>query len=148
MAKYEILAIVNGKLGETEAEKVLADSLKLINKSKNFKETKLGLKNLAYVIAGHDKGWYIQYNFESDDTAAINEFSRVTKLNKDVIRFLVINLDKDYGANALNNPNKVKKAKAKKDAYDKRIERIRAEKAAIEEANAKLEEINKISEAK
>ena len=132
MAKYEILAIVNGKLGETEAEKVLADSLKLINKSKNFKETKLGLKNLAYVIAGHDKGWYIQYNFESDDTAAINEFSRVTKLNKDVIRFLVINLDKDYGANA----------------YDKRIERIRAEKAAIEEANAKLEEINKISESK
>lgn len=146
MSNYEILLVVRGDLGEKEAKDSLKDLVKIVNKNKDFKETELGLKDLAYKIEGFEKGWYIQLNFSTKIPSEIAEFNRLAKLNKDVIRFLVINLDKDYGARALANPKKVKKAQRQANIYKKRMER----KAAIKEIadEVKTTVVNQAAEVK
>ena len=146
MSNYEILLVVRGDLGKKEAKDTLKDLVKIVNKNKDFKETELGLKDLAYKIEGFEKGWYIQLNFSTKIPSEIAEFNRLAKLNKDVIRFLVINLDKDYGARALANPKKVKKAQRQANIYKKRMER----KAAIKEIadEVKTTVVNQTAEVK
>ena len=139
MSNYEILLVVRGDLGKKEAKDTLKDLVKIVNKNKGFKETELGLKDLAYKIEGYDKGWYIQLNFSTKIPSEIAEFNRLAKLNKDVIRFLVINLDKDYGARALANPKKVKKAQRQANIYKKRMERKAVVKEIADEVKATVE---------
>ena len=139
MSIYEILLVVRGDLGKKEAKDTLKDLVKIVNKNKDFKETELGLKDLAYKIEGFDKGWYIQLNFSTKIPSEIAEFNRLAKLNKDVIRFLVINLDKDYGARALANPKKVKKAQRQANIYKKKMERKAAVKELTDEVKATVE---------
>lgn len=148
MAKYEILTIVKGGLAESEVNKALANLSKIVDHNKDFKSTSLGLKDLAYPIAGQEKGWYTVYNFSTKVPSEISEFNRQAKLNKNVIRFITINLDKDYGANALANPNKVKKAKEKAKAYKERIAKIQAEKEAAKEVMTTVEAANEANESK
>ena len=146
MSNYEILLVVRGDLGEKEAKETLKDLVKIVNKNKDFKETELGLKDLAYKIEGFDKGWYIQLNFSTKIPSEIAEFNRLAKLNKDVIRFLVINLDKDYGARALANPKKVKKAQRQANIYKKKMERKAAVKELTDEVKGTVE--NQAAEVK
>lgn len=146
MSNYEILLVVRGDLGKKEAKDTLKDLVKIVNKNKDFKETELGLKDLAYKIEGFDKGWYIQLNFSTKIPSEIAEFNRLAKLNKDVIRFLVINLDKDYGARALANPKKVKKAQRQANIYKKKMERKAAVKELTDEVKDTVE--NQATEVK
>ena len=146
MSNYEILLVVRGDLGKKEAKDTLKDLVKIVNKNKDFKETELGLKDLAYKIEGFDKGWYIQLNFSTKIPSEIAEFNRLAKLNKDVIRFLVINLNKDYGARALANPKKVKKAQRQANIYKKKMERKAAVKELTDEVKGTVE--NQAAEVK
>lgn len=146
MSNYEILLVVRGDLGKKEAKDTLKDLVKIVNKNKDFKEIELGLKDLAYKIEGFDKGWYIQLNFSTKIPSEIAEFNRLAKLNKDVIRFLVINLDKDYGARALANPKKVKKAQRQANIYKKKMERKAAVKELTDEVKGTVE--NQAAEVK
>ena len=146
MSNYEILLVVRGDLGKKEAKDTLKDLVKIVNKNKDFKETELGLKDLAYKIEGFDKGWYIQLNFSTKIPSEIAEFNRLAKLNKDVIRFLIINLDKDYGARALANPKKVKKAQRQANVYKKKMERKAAVKELTDEVKGTVE--NQAAEVK
>jgi len=146
MSNYEILLVVRGDLGKKEAKDTLKDLVKIVNKNKDFKETELGLKDLAYKIEGFDKGWYMQLNFSTKIPSEIAEFNRLAKLNKDVIRFLVINLDKDYGARALANPKKVKKAQRQANIYKKKMERKAAVKELTDEVKGTVE--NQAAEVK
>ena len=146
MSNYEILLVVRGDLGKKEAKDTLKDLVKIVNKNKDFKETELGLKDLAYKIEGFDKGWYMQLNFSTKIPSEIAEFNRLAKLNKDVIRFLVINLDKDYGARALANPKKVKKAQRQAIIYKKKMERKAAVKELTDEVKGTVE--NQAAEVK
>lgn len=146
MSNYEILLVVRGDLGKKEAKDTLKDLVKIVNKNKDFKETELGLKDLAYKIEGFDKGWYIRLNFSTKIPSEIAEFNRLAKLNKDVIRFLVINLDKDYGARALANPKKVKKAQRQANIYKKKMERKAAVKELTDEVKGTVE--NQAAEVK
>ena len=146
MSNYEILLVVRGDLGKKEAKDTLKDLVKIVNKNKDFKEIELGLKDLAYKIEGFDKGWYMQLNFSTKIPSEIAEFNRLAKLNKDVIRFLVINLDKDYGARALANPKKVKKAQRQANIYKKKMERKAAVKELTDEVKGTVE--NQAAEVK
>ena len=146
MSNYEILLVVRGDLGKKEAKDTLKDLIKIVNKNKDFKETELGLKDLAYKIEGFDKGWYMQLNFSTKIPSEIAEFNRLAKLNKDVIRFLIINLDKDYGARALANPKKVKKAQRQANIYKKKMERKAAVKELTDEVKGTVE--NQAAEVK
>ena len=146
MSNYEILLVVRGDLGEKEAKETLKDLVNIVNKNKDFKETELGLKDLAYKIEGFEKGWYTQLNFSTKIPSEIAEFNRLAKLNKDVIRFLIINLDKDYGARALANPKKVKKAQRQANIYKKKMERKAAVKELTDEVKGTVE--NQAAEVK
>ncbi|MDR2823464.1 MAG: 30S ribosomal protein S6, partial [Mycoplasmataceae bacterium] len=136
MAKYEIMLVVDGTLEETAAKDNVSELIKLIDKSKDFKVTELGLKTMAYEIRKMNKAWYFLYNFESDVPPIIAEFRRLALINKSVLRHLIINLEKDYGYRAINNPKKVKKSQEKRKHFDERQIRIKAERELKEKAQA------------
>lgn len=129
MAKYEIMLVINGKLNEADANKAAGELKALIstNDTKNLKETPYGLKTMAYSINKTNQGFYYQYNFETEIPAVVNEFRRLALINKNVLRHLIINLEKDYGYRAINNPKKVKKSAKKLVIYTEKKKRLEAE---------------------
>ncbi len=135
MAKYEIMLIVSGSLEETAADKVADEILTSLKKTK-VETKKYGSRKLAYIINKNDHGYYYQYNFETDEVPLINEFRRLCLINKNVLRHLIINLEKDYGYRESNNPKKVA-------AAQKRAEITAERKAQYEKAKeARMAEMN------
>jgi small subunit ribosomal protein S6 len=64
-------------------------------------------------------------------------------INKSVLRHLIINLEKDYGHRAINNPKKVKVSEVKAKKFKERMARIKSERDAREKAQSELAEIKK-----
>lgn len=96
MNKYEIMFIVRPDVDEETRnvtvkalEKALVDNKATITLSKE-----LGQKDFAQPIKKFNSGFYYLYNIESVDDSSVNEFSRVARINENVIRYLVLNLDK------------------------------------------------------
>lgn len=96
MRKYEIMFIVRPDCDEAtmknvvkKLEKALTDNKAIITLSKE-----LGQKEFAYEIKKFKSGYYFLYNIEAKDDAAIKEFDRVSRIDENVVRHLVINLDK------------------------------------------------------
>lgn len=96
MRKYEIMFILKPTLEEAvikstvkKLEKTLTDNKTTITLSKE-----LGQKDFAYEINGFKSGFYFLYNIESSSDATIKEFNRVARIDENVVRHLVINLDK------------------------------------------------------
>ena len=96
MQNYEIMFIVRPDIDESSVkntvkslEKVLTDCKAKITLSKE-----LGQKEFAYEIKKFKSGYYFLYNIEVNDDAAVKEFNRVARIDENIIRHLVINLDK------------------------------------------------------
>ena len=96
MRNYEIMFIVRPDVEETTVkntvkvlEKVLTDRKAKITLSKE-----LGQKEFAYEIKKFKSGFYFLYNIEANDDEAIREFDRVARIDENVVRHLVLNLDK------------------------------------------------------
>ena len=96
MRKYEIMFIVRPDLEENavketvrKLEKTLTDNKAVITLSKE-----LGQKEFAYEIKGFKSGFHYLYNIDSNNDAAIKEFDRVARIDENVVRHLVLNLDK------------------------------------------------------
>ena len=96
MRKYEIMFIVRPDCDEStmknvvkKLEKALTDNKAIITLSKE-----LGQKEFAYEIKKFKSGYYFLYNIEANDDAAIKEFDRVARIDENVVRHLIINLDK------------------------------------------------------
>ena len=137
MSKYEICTIINGALTESEAKAALAKISKTVSKNKDYKEESLGLKDLAYEINHVKKGWYTILYFSSTIPNEIAEFDRLAKLSTDMIRHMIINLDKDYGANPASNPKRVKKANKQNALYKAKQKKLAEEREKMAEvANA------------
>ncbi|MDR2369651.1 MAG: 30S ribosomal protein S6 [Mycoplasmataceae bacterium] len=143
MAKYEIMLLVDGSLDENSAKTSIKELLDIIDKNEKFEFTNLGLKDMAYTIRRQNKSWYFQYNFESNVPTQIAEFRRLALINKAVLRHLIINLEKDYGHRAINNPKKVKISQYKAKRFKDKQARIKAEREAREKAQSELLEIKK-----
>ena len=79
----------SGKATKEDLEKVLTDNKATITLSKE-----LGQKEFAYEIKKFKSGYYFLYNIESSDDAAVKEFDRVARIDENVVRHLIINLDK------------------------------------------------------
>ena len=96
MTSYEIMFIVRPTLSEEEIKGVSASFEKVLtdNGAKNVKVKELGQKEFAYEIKKFKSGYYFLYNIESSDDAAVKEFDRVARIDENVVRHLVINLDK------------------------------------------------------
>ena len=93
--KYEIMFIVIPNLEEAATkevakkfEKVLTDNGAKVTSSKD-----LGQKELAYEINKHKTGYYFLINVESD-AEAIKEFDRLATISEELIRHIIVKLDK------------------------------------------------------
>ena len=96
MKNYEIMFIVRPDIDENAVkdtvkvlEKVLTDHKAKITLSKE-----LGQKEFAYEIKKFKSGYYFLYNIETSDNESINEFDRIARIDENVVRHLIVNLDK------------------------------------------------------
>ncbi|MGM9882363.1 MAG: 30S ribosomal protein S6 [Bacilli bacterium] len=96
MKNYEIMFIVRPDIEESAVkntvkalENVLTDHKAKITLSKE-----LGQKEFAYEIKKFKSGYYFLYNIEAMDDAAIKEFDRVARIDENIVRHLIVNLDK------------------------------------------------------
>lgn len=96
MRKYEIMFIVKPDLEEKavkdtvkKLEKALTDNKAVITLSKE-----LGQKEFAYEIKGFKSGFYYLYNIDSNTDAAVKEFDRIASIDENVVRHLVLNIEK------------------------------------------------------
>ncbi len=129
MAKYEIMLVVSGSIDEKAAAKVAGEVTTSIKDCK-AKVTEYGSKQLAYKIKNDTTGYYFQYNFDCTSPAAIAEVRRLCNINKNVLRSLIINLEKDYGYRASVNPKKVERNKKTAEIHAQKKAEIEKMKAA------------------
>ena len=96
MTKYEIMFIVKPNLEESEIKKTVKALEKTLTdtKTKITLSKELGQKEFAYEIKKFKSGYYYLYNVETSSETAIKEFDRIASLNENVLRHLIINLDK------------------------------------------------------
>ena len=96
MRKYEIMFIVKSDTTEEERKEIVSNLENAFTKNKATitLSKELGQKELAYEIKKCKSGFYYLYNIESNDDAAVKEFKRLAKIEENVIRDLVLNLDK------------------------------------------------------
>ncbi len=92
MRKYEIMYIIRPTVDENGMKSVIEDVNKIFADfdSKVVSTEEQGLKDLAYEIQKHRKGYYVLLKVEATSDA-INEFNRKVRINENIIRFLVIN---------------------------------------------------------
>ena len=90
MKKYEIMFILSANLDD-EARKNEIAKLQGVLESNGLKvsDTKeLGVKDLAYPIKKQTKGFYAVFSIEGK-ADGLNEFTRLAKLDANVIRHLI-----------------------------------------------------------
>lgn len=91
MRKYEIMYIIRPTVLEDE-RKALIEELNAIFESNGSAVTNVdewGMKELAYEIEDHKKGYYVVLEVQSTDEAR-REFERVIRIKEDVIRHIII----------------------------------------------------------
>lgn len=94
MHKYEIMYIVRPDL-EAEATEAVIESFNNTLETQGAtveKTDKWGLRELAYDIQKHSKGYYVVLNVEAPG-AAIDEFTRLARISEDIIRFITVRDD-------------------------------------------------------
>ncbi len=95
MGKYEIMYILTATLEEEARKAEIAKLEGILTAQKcQVKETReWGLRDFAYPMKKLTKGYYVILKV-TGEAAGLNEFSRLAKLDSNVIRFL-ITVDKD-----------------------------------------------------
>ena len=93
--KYEILFIVRPDLEEAAIKDVFKkfETVLVDNGAQVLSSKEMGQKELAYEIKKHKTGYYFLINVESD-VKAINEFDRLALISEEIIRHLIVKLDK------------------------------------------------------
>lgn len=92
MRKYEIMILLNEEFNDSELKTWVFNYAKTLRKFNvcDISVISRGKHNLAYTIKNKNKGNYIQLNFSSMPKY-INNFSKILKLDSNVLRFLVLN---------------------------------------------------------
>lgn len=95
MFKYELMFIVKPDLEEANIKKVGEDMKALVeaNEAKVLEFKEMGQRELAYDIKGYKNGYYFLIVIEASNAKAIDEFSRVSLINENIIRHLVVKTD-------------------------------------------------------
>ena len=95
MRKYEIMFIVRPDLEEANI-KTIADNMKTTLESNSAKVVdvkEMGQRDLAYEINKHKKGYYFLYVVNTT-AEVIKEFNRLANVNENIIRHLIIKVEK------------------------------------------------------
>ena len=95
MALYESTIILRPDLATNEVEKIAGDFEEVIsnNQGKVVEKQLLGLRELAYKVHKHKKGYYVFFGLEGNGDTIL-ELKRKYKINENVIRDLTVNVDK------------------------------------------------------
>lgn len=91
MKKYEVMYIVRPTLDVEEVKQVVSN-LNNVLTSNGATITELkehGLKDLAYEIEKHKKGYYVWLLTEATPEA-VNELDRVIRINENLIRHIIV----------------------------------------------------------
>ncbi len=91
MTKYEIMYIIRPTLSE-EDRKALIEELEGVFTSRDseiIKRDEWGMRELAYEIEKHTKGYYVVLDVNATQEARA-EFERILGLKEDIIRHLII----------------------------------------------------------
>lgn len=90
-SKYELVVIIRPNLPENVRMGIESKLIEFLESDGTSidKVDNWGKKNLEYNISGYSEGYYILFVFNSD-SAKINQLNKEIKLNKDIIRFLIV----------------------------------------------------------
>lgn len=95
MATYEILYIIRPNIEEADKsalvsrfDSILTDNGATITESKDWEK-----RRLAYEIQNFKEGLYHIVNVEASDDTALREFDRLSKINADILRHMIVKTD-------------------------------------------------------
>ena len=90
MKKYEIMYILRADLEDASRKKEVEKLHNILTKNgvKITKVDEWGVKDFAYEIKDQKKGYYVVLKVLADANQ-LNEFSRLIRIDENVIRFLV-----------------------------------------------------------
>jgi small subunit ribosomal protein S6 len=116
MKKYEVMYIIRPSVEGEAVKKIVTDFSNLFT---NFKSTvvelkELGLKDLAYEIDHHQKGYYVWMLVEANNDA-INEFNRVVRINESILRFIVVKEGEKSNEQSFTSRSDYKRPRTKSD---------------------------------
>lgn len=90
--KYEITYIVRPDIDDAAKtalvdrfDKILTDNGAEVIDSKDWSK-----RRFAYEIGGFNEGTYHIVNVTANDDAALNEFDRLSKINDDILRHMIV----------------------------------------------------------
>ena len=94
MRNYEIMYIVKASLEEAARQELVTSlhALLTVDCGSVKHVDEWGLREFAYPIDDMTKGYYSVIKVEAEP-AAVKEFDRLARINTNVVRFLVLNLD-------------------------------------------------------
>ena len=95
MRKYEVMFAVQPRIDE-EAKKAVVDRfVNILSEGAEAVEVKdLGKKRLAYEIEDFSDAYYYVVELTSATDASTKEFDRLAKISDDIIRHMVVRLEK------------------------------------------------------
>lgn len=93
--KYEILYIIRPDMTD-DAKKELVERFDAIvtdNGSTIIESKDWAKRRLAYEINDYKEGIYHLINLESSDAKAIDEFDRLARINRDILRHMIVKIE-------------------------------------------------------
>ena len=94
MRKYEVMYILDASITDEERNSLIQRLHTIITDDggKIADVNEWGVKEFAYPINHMTKGYYLVVNMEANPKA-IDEFSRIFRIEQNCIRHLVVNMD-------------------------------------------------------
>ena len=91
MKKYEVMYIVRPNVEKEELKNIINNFNDIFVKmnSEVLELKEIGLKDLAYEIDHHKKGYYVWLKVNASNEA-VAEFNRVVRITETVMRFIVL----------------------------------------------------------
>jgi small subunit ribosomal protein S6 len=86
---FSLLIFVSGILYNCNTSKNVSTQNITQETTNKVEKKEMGLKDLAYEIDHHKKGYYVWLKVKANNEA-IAEFNRVIRITEDVIRFIVV----------------------------------------------------------
>ena len=96
MKNYEVMYIVNASVEEEKRVALIENLHNIITTAGGsiVKVDEWGLRDFAYEIEGMTKGYYVVPTFTADN-AGVKEFDRLMRINPNVVRYMIVNLDQE-----------------------------------------------------
>ncbi|MFR0367908.1 30S ribosomal protein S6 [Candidatus Phytoplasma palmae] len=96
MKKYEIMYILNPTLDEKSIKNITQNVNNIFREGKILDFKGPELKTLAYSIKKFSQGFYFNF-FVYANNEMIKEFNRISNIQEDIIRFVVVKMSEEEG---------------------------------------------------